>query len=243
MISAVMVGYDSREDDAFAVCDYSIRKWSARANFPPVIPLKMAEMRRLGMYDRPFRMDANGQRYDEVDGLPFSTEFSFTRFLTPHYAKALGYGGHVLFVDSDFVFFKDPEDILQGNCSEYALSCVKHPWEKIKEGKKMDNQIQASYSRKLWSSLMLFNLDHPLWQGEGLLTPTMVNHQTGSWLHGLTWMGEEPIGSIPGDWNYIPGFSAPCPAPKAIHYSMEAPWFNEQMHWVKMYAEMKGAFL
>jgi hypothetical protein len=241
MLSAILLGYDPREDDAFEVCKYSIQKFSARANFPPVIPLKMGELRRLQMYDRPYRMDANGQRYDETDGLPFSTEFSFTRFLTPHYAKALGFTGHVLFVDSDFIFLRDPNEVLETGVRDYPFACTKHRWENIKEGKKMDGQIQSLYSRKLWSSFMLFDLDSYDW--DSILSPEVVNHRPGGWLHGLEWMEENPIGSIPLDWNYIPGFSPPCPAPKAIHYSMEAPWFNEQMHWVHMFAEMKGAYL
>jgi hypothetical protein len=63
----VFVGYDTREDIAYKVCEYSIYKNSATAE---VVPLKQSNLRSRNLYWR------------DSDSLS-STEFTFTRFLVP----------------------------------------------------------------------------------------------------------------------------------------------------------------
>ncbi len=84
----VFVGYDIREDIAYQVCEYSIKKHQPLAE---VIPLKQKELRECGVYTR------------AVDPLS-STEFTFTRFLVPYLAD---YQGWAVFIDCDFVFVDD----------------------------------------------------------------------------------------------------------------------------------------
>ena len=85
----IFVGWDSREDIAYQVCKRSIEN---HTSIPVDIrPIKQFELRGQGVYTR--------QR-DQLS----STEFSFTRFLTPYLG---GYTGWAVFVDCDFLFRGD----------------------------------------------------------------------------------------------------------------------------------------
>ena len=61
-----------------------------------------------------------GQPYDEIDGRPFSTDFSFTRFLVPHLNM---YQGIALFMDSDMYLRTDITELFD-MCQDILLSCM-----------------------------------------------------------------------------------------------------------------------
>lgn len=205
----VFIGYDSREDIAFRVCESSIRKHS---KIPiDVWPIKQQEMRERNLYWR------------DHDPLA-STEFSFTRFLTPHLA---GYKGWVLFCDCDFFFRKDISGLRDYMDPEKAVMVVKHeynPPEKIK----MDGKVQTQYTRKNWSSFMFINCEHPSVQA---LTPDVVNRQTGLYLHRFQWLENKHIGSLPMTYNYLEGWHTKqdCEDPIAVHFTRGGPWFKDYM--------------
>jgi lipopolysaccharide biosynthesis glycosyltransferase len=205
----VFIGYDSREDIAFRVCESSIRKHS---KIPiDVWPIKQQEMRERNLYWR------------DHDPLA-STEFSFTRFLTPHLA---GYKGWVLFCDCDFFFRKDISGLRDYMDPEKAVMVVKHeynPPEKIK----MDGKVQTQYTRKNWSSFMLINCEHPSVQA---LTPDVVNRQTGLYLHRFQWLENKHIGELPMTYNYLEGWHTKqdCEDPIAVHFTRGGPWFKDYM--------------
>ncbi|MEK9918228.1 MAG: hypothetical protein VW496_02440, partial [Pelagibacteraceae bacterium] len=77
----IYIGYDEREKDAFEVLVYSIKEHASKPI--TIIPLKQDKLRAAGLYSRLHYVDENGQSWDSIDGRPFSTEFSFTRFLVP----------------------------------------------------------------------------------------------------------------------------------------------------------------
>ena len=109
-----------------------------------------------------------------------------------------------------------------------AILCVKHKYEPTAT-EKMDGQAQTKYPRKNWSSLMLFNCDHP---SVKTLTPEVVNTQTGAYLHRMQWAKDEDIGSLPVTWNWLEGWNAK-PAqgtPKAVHFTRGGPWFADWRH-------------
>ena len=91
----IYVGYDSREDIAFQVCQHSLLRHTAAPL--AVHPIKQDTVRELGLYTRP--VDANA-----------STEFSLTRFLTPYLGAQEGW---TIFVDCDFVFTVDVRTLLE----------------------------------------------------------------------------------------------------------------------------------
>lgn len=205
----VFIGYDSREDIAFRVCESSIRK---NSKIPiDIWPIRQQDLRERNLYWR------------EHDPLA-STEFSFTRFLTPHLA---GYKGWVLFCDCDFLFRKDISGLRDYMNPEKAVMVVKHeynPPEKIK----MDGKPQTQYTRKNWSSFMLINCEHPSVQA---LTPDVVNKQTGLYLHRFQWLENKHIGELPMTYNYLEGWHTKqdCDDPIAVHFTRGGPWFKDYM--------------
>ena len=217
----MFVGYDTREDSAFDVCEHSLY---SRATLPlTVIPLKQAELRELRLYDRPWRTNDAGQMIDDRDGKPFSTQFTFTRFLTPILGRGLGLTGWVGFCDLDFLFLHDVSELFSLVESDKAIMCVKHK-HRPQETVKMDGCAQTVYDRKNWSSLVLWNLQHPLTR---LLTAEAVNHEPGSWLHGFRWIPDDQIGALPEEWNWLEGHSSRSIRPKAVHFTRGGPWFEE----------------
>ena len=86
------------------------------------------------------------QRYDVFDNKPFSTDFTFTRFLVPALNQ---YQGMALFMDSDMFVRGDIEGIfgVYGNRTDFAVQCVKHKYEPP-EGAKMDGVAQTAIAER-----------------------------------------------------------------------------------------------
>jgi hypothetical protein len=201
----VYVGYDSREDIAWQVCRHSLRRLSGAAL--PVHPLRLAALRELGLYTR------------EVDAKA-STEFSLSRFLTPHLA---GYDGWSIFVDCDFLFTVDIRRLAARLNPAKAVHVVQHDYTPAL-AIKMDGKAQHVYPRKNWSSFIAFNGAHPAVKA---LTPDVVNTQTPAYLHRFAWVADEAIGSLPLAWNFLVGeYARPAELPCAIHYTNGGPWFE-----------------
>lgn len=205
----VFVGYDPREDIAFEVCKYSITK---RASIPvEVIPIKQSELREKGLYWR-------------ERGKLESTEFSFTRFLTPHLA---GFEGWAMFVDCDFLYLGDVKELVDLTDERFAVMCVQHDYAP-KEKTKMDGAVQTLYPRKNWSSMVLYNCGHPK---NRVLSPEVVNKETGAFLHRFMWLKDDEIGEVPFVWNFLVGHNKVVEGdegtfPSAIHYTLGGPWFE-----------------
>lgn len=201
----VFIGWDSREDIAYQVCKASIlRHTSIPVDIQPVV---QSELRQRGVYTR------------ESD--PFSsTEFSFTRFLTPYLT---GYTGWAVFVDCDFLFRGDIAGLMDYADGAKACLAVQHDY-RPSETVKMDNKAQHQYPRKNWSSFMFINCAHPQVK---TLTPEVVNRESGMFLHRFQWLTDDVIGSLPIAWNYLEGWYTRdhCPNPIAVHYTRGGPWF------------------
>ena len=206
----IFVGYDPREDLAYEVCCHSLRK---RSSIPiEITPIKQSELRKSGLYWR-------------ERGQTESTEFSFSRFLTPYLAN---YEGWAMFVDCDFLYLNDIKELRDLVDDKYAIMCVQHDYTP-KEKTKMDGVVQTVYPRKNWSSMVLYNCGH---MKNKMLTPDVVNSQTGAFLHRFQWLEDHEIGSIPFVWNFLVGHNKvdendpSSTFPKAIHYTLGGPWFD-----------------
>jgi lipopolysaccharide biosynthesis glycosyltransferase len=202
----VYVGWDSREDIAYRVCRHSILK---RSSVPVAVePIIQSEMRERGLYTRP------------VDPLA-STEFTYTRFFVPY---LMGYRGWALFCDCDFLFLADIADLFDLVDDRYAVMCVHHDHQP-RENWKMDGAVQTVYPRKNWSSLVLYNCSHPK---NRVLTPELVNRETGSFLHRFQWLDDADIGAVPETWNWLEGWNEKPESghPNAVHYTRGGPWFD-----------------
>ena len=217
----LFLGYDPREDMAYQVAAHSAKR---RCSLPmEITPLKLNTLRSVRKYWREVRR-SGPQMIDAVDGLPFSTEFSFSRFLTPLIARNNGIEDPVIFADCDFLFLGDLARLLDHVDPTRAVSVVQHEYSPSTL-LKMDGQAQTQYSRKLWSSLMVFNPYHADCQKLDLET---VNTKPGSYLHSFEWT--EDIGELPESWNWIPGHSPTTrrytvEPPQAIHFTEGGPWF------------------
>jgi hypothetical protein len=177
----VFIGYDERQAVAYNVCRYSIER---RASVPVAItPLKLDTL--------PLKRE----------GL---TRFTFSRFLVPWLC---GYEGWALFMDSDFAFFCDVNEIFDCADDRYAAMVVKNK------------------ERFEWASLILFNCGH---EANRVLTPAFVENLEGRRvnLHSLGWLTSDQIGSLPLEYNYLAGYSEPRNA-KVVHWTQGMPIFPE----------------
>jgi lipopolysaccharide biosynthesis glycosyltransferase len=219
----VFVGYDDREDIAYKVCEYSIKRKNKKAQ---VFALKQEELNEKKLYWR------------EKDPLS-STAFTFTRFLVP---ALVNYEGWAIFCDCDIVWMIDPAEIMKYADEKYAVMVVKHDYQPP-EGEKMDGQKQLPYPRKNWSSVILWNCGHP---SNKKVTPDLVNKETGQYLHRFNWLKNEEIGELSHHWNWLVNhYHEPKDgAPKVIHYTEGGPWFDNYKyceygyHWEMIRNEM-----
>ena len=204
MTIPVYVGYDTREDIAYQVCKHSIIRREPGAT---VKPLKQKDMRDTGLYTR------------EVDKLA-STEFTFTRFFIPYLQN---YQGWAVFCDCDFVWTVPTTDLKQYCDPDKAVVVVQHDYTPA-EGMKMDGKQQHIYPRKNWSSMILWNCAHPK---NKVLTPELLNKETGAFLHRFQWLDDNDIGSLPHHYNWLVGwYKEPKDGkPKIYHWTEGGPWF------------------
>lgn len=199
----ILIGYDSRESDCYDVCKVSIESnTDFRVDISPI------RLDQLSVYER------------SEDPLA-STEFTYTRFLTPWLCE---YKGWALFCDCDFVFLHDISKLFNLADDRYAIQVCKHEYTP-KSGVKMDGKKQTTYPRKNWSSLILWNCEH---QANAQITPEIVNTQTGKYLHRFEWLLDDQIGSLPIQWNWLVGYyQEPRDGiPKGLHYTDGGPWFE-----------------
>lgn len=232
----VYIGFDHREPEAYEVCKYSILKHSPNAN---VFSLNHKGLRKMGLFRRRWLIDEKGGFEDIEDKRPFSTEFAFTRFLIPFIQRK----GWALFCDCDMLFTSNLEELFSLADPSKALMVVKHDYTP-KDSIKMDGCAQEAYSRKNWSSVILWNCEH---EANKRLSVYDVNTQSGRWLHNFSWLKDDEIGELPETWNWLEGHNKkPLHGlPKNIHYTRGGAWFKEYMNvdyaneWLATYGEMK----
>ena len=202
----IFIGWDSREEDAYKVCVHTIKKHASKD--VEIVPLKREELIKEGLYTR----DEGGN---------VSTEFAYTRFLTPYLTD---YKGWALFIDCDFLFTRDVAELFSLADPQYAVMCVQHDYTPS-AAIKMDGQKQVAYPRKNWSSCVLWNCGHP---ANAIITPSIVNTETGAFLHRFQWLPDNLIGELPLEWNWLEGeYEKPEEIPAGIHYTNGGAWFKE----------------
>jgi hypothetical protein len=204
----VFCGYDAREDIGYRVFEHSLRRHAK-------VPLELS------------RLDSQG--------LPVGTnEFTFSRFLVPHFS---GYEGWSLFADaSDMLCMTDIGELLQHCDPQYAVLVVKHSYKTRNPIKYIGTEMECpnvDYPRKNWASLMLMNCGHRAWRG---MTP--------GWIHvmadkprdllGMRWMSSDNIGSLPDKWNRLVDEGQSVEGAAILHWTAGIPGFDH-------YRNAKGA--
>lgn len=129
-----------------------------------------------------------------------------------------------MYMRSDIIEFFN-EFTTQEYSDFYPLFCVQHEY-KPKDKYKMDGRLQEAYSRKNWSSFVLWNCAHP---AHKKLTPTEINSNSGAWLHKFGWLGDKDsdIGKIPEEWNWLDGHSSEDLEARNVHFTTGGPWFKD----------------
>lgn len=199
----VFIGYDPREAVAFSVLSYSIH---ARASVPvEIAPLMLSQLK--------------GVLWRERHPLQ-STDFSFSRFLTPLLS---GYQGWSLFCDSDMLMIDDIKNLWELRDERFAVQVVKHD-HKPTDRTKFLNEPQRPYEKKNWSSVMLFNNAKCT-----ALTQDYVNNASGLELHQFKWLGDDAlIGDLPGRWNHLVDYDPQVPPSDVsfLHFTEGGPYFD-----------------
>lgn len=151
-----------------------------------------------------------------------STAFSFTRFLVPY---LMGYKGWAIFMDCDMLCRGDIANLWDQRHDDYSLLCVHHD-HKPSESLKFLGEVQSSYPKKNWSSLMLLNCSRCT-----ALTPDYINSASGLDLHRFNWLsGDHEIGPITGGWNHLVAEqdSELAKSSPLLHWTLGGPWFRDQ---------------
>ncbi len=198
----VFIGFDPRETVAFHVLSHSIH---ARASQPVgITPLMLTELQGIMTRERhPLQ----------------STDFSFSRFLTPYLSD---YSGWSVFMDCDMLMLDDIAVLYALRDERYAVMVVKHD-HVPKESRKFLDQPQTPYQKKNWSSVILFNNARCR-----ALTPEYVNAASGLDLHQFKWLASDDlIGALPQRWNHLVGYNPPRKEVSLAHYTLGGPYFED----------------
>ena len=201
----IFIGLDEPSEISFQKCKTSIFKQNTRYN----ISIHAINYNTVKEYNR------IKDKYE-------STQFAFARFFTPFISE---YNGVSIFCDGDFLFIDSIDNLLDLYDPKFALQCCKHQY-KPTNLTKMDGKRQSIYPRKNWSSLMIFNNEHPK---NKTLNPETINNQSGAFLHRFKWLEDSEIGDIPIEWNWLVGYYKEKGSfkPKALHFTDGGPWLEE----------------
>ncbi len=200
----IFIGYDSREAVAFHVCSNSIIRKSSE---PVAIhPLALSNLQ--------------GYREKHTDG---SNQFIYSRFLVPH---LMNYKGWAIFLDGDMLLREDIVRLWNLRDDSKAVMVVKHDY-KTKMTEKYLGAKNENYPRKNWSSVVLWNCQHPKNQ---TLTPKFVESASGAQLHRFTWLSDEEIGELPKVWNWLPDEFGRNDQAKLLHWTLGTPCFHDFAH-------------
>lgn len=208
----IFVGYDERESLAYEVAKSSAAKFGCE-----VTPIHLSRLRASGMFTRPTEV-RDGVVWDLISNRPQSTEFALSRFWVP----LLAHCGWCLFTDCDVVFTSSPLSLLDFADPSKAVHVVKHDLPDSGEvGSKMDGQLQVPYARKNWSSVSLWNCNHP---ANRRLNLAMLNTWHRDDLHGFRWLHDEEIGDLPPEANWLVNVEPKPTHPIVAHFTQGGPW-------------------
>jgi lipopolysaccharide biosynthesis glycosyltransferase len=197
----IFIGYDHREAIAYHVCANSIIRHSSK-------PVSLTPLALKNMQD-----------YEEkhTDG---SNQFIYSRFLVPHLME---YKGWAIFMDGDMLLRDDIEKLWALRDETKAVQVVKHNY-KTKLSEKYLGAKNEDYPRKNWSSVILWNCEHP---ANSVVTPEFIQTATGAQVHRFTWLADELVGELPIEWNWLPDEFGANQEAKLLHYTLGTPSFHD----------------
>lgn len=205
----IYIGYDSREQAAWDVAAKTARSFGC-----DVQPVYESRLRAAGILTRPL-YKRGAEMYDLNSSAPQSTEFAISRFAIP----LIAHSGWCLGVDCDIVCLRDPKLLMKYADASKAVMVVKHP-PLLDTSFKMDGQAQLLYERKNWSSVALYNVDHP---ANRRLNIQMLNQWPGRDLHAFRWLADDEIGELPREANWLVGVQPKPDKPIIAHFTLGVP--------------------
>ena len=214
----IFVGFDQKEAVAYHTFVQSIIEKSS-------IPLSITPL-----------AENNLDHYSEqhTDG---TNKFTYSRFLVPY---LMDFKGWAIFADGDMVCLSDLRDLKQFFDPNIAVSVVQHNY-KTKYKTKYFGQKNEDYPRKNWSSMIVWNCEHPK---NKILTPDFISQKEGSFLHRFNWLKDVEIGELPKSWNWLAMEYEEKKDLDLIHYTLGTPCFKEYSNkslaefWKKSYKNL-----
>lgn len=219
---SVTVGFDQLEAIAYHVfCQSIVDTSSSPVAFVPLVYKTLCNL--------------VGER---VDG---SNKFIYTRFLTPFLHD---FSGWSIYCDGDMVCRSDITRLWSLRDPKYAVLVAKHDY-KTKASTKYLGNKNENYPRKNWSSLILWNNEHP---SNKCLVPDFIQRKDGAFLHRFSWLKDDEIGELPLLWNWLAEEYEPQNDAHLIHYTLGTPCFTEYRncelsdYWHQSYARLKQGY-
>ena len=144
----------------------------------------------------------------------------------------MDFDGWAIFMDCDMLCQDDIAKLWNQRDEKYSVMCVKHNHDPKKKTKFL-GEIQTSYPRKNWSSLMLLNC-----QKCRNLNIEYVNNASGLDLHRFNWLeNDNEIGEIKGTWNSLVKDTKNNNDASLIHWTLGGPWFKDQRDYDKILSD------
>ena len=197
----LFVGFDPREAVAYHVfCNSIIQNTSVPVQITPLVLSQLQEF---------------NETHDDR-----SNDFVYSRFLTPYLSD---FKGWAIFADGDMICQGDLKELIDMADPSKAVMVVKHDYQ-TKATQKYLGNINENYPRKNWSSVILWNCDHPKHK---ILTPDFVSKQTGKFLHRFSWLVDQDIGELPLEWNWLASEYRVNREAKLIHFTLGTPCFKD----------------
>lgn len=201
----VFIGWDPREELACEIAKASILKHASID--VEILPISIET---LGPVYKRTTLKRNGKLWDNLSNAPMSTSHAIARFFVPYLCDFKGWS---VFMDGDVLVRRDIADLFALADPHYPLQVVKHCYAPENTVKK-SGDVQLQYGRKNWSSVILWNCEHP---ANRRLTPEILNSWKGLTLHQFGWLHETEIGELPGIWNTL------VTEPALVHFTEGLP--------------------
>jgi len=226
----IYVGYDETNFIAYQVLINSIYKNCHDLNEIHITPLRLSVLRKLGLYWRESIIGKDGQKYDWDNKDHYTSDFTYSRFLTPVLHCRYEREGPALYMDPDMLVRCDILEILESmNSNKYEIMCCQSNHQPV-DSTKLSGLIQDKYQFKNWSSLMLFT-DPKGWkkfhasghQETEFLTEEHINIFHRKFLHGFHWLERRYLGQLDESWNWLDGFSNFDIGARIAHFTRGTP--------------------
>jgi|TARA_B110000977_G_scaffold180050_1_gene239268 lipopolysaccharide biosynthesis glycosyltransferase len=218
----IFVGFDQKESIAYHAFVQSLIDSSS-------IPLSITPL-----------AENNLNIYNEkhLDG---TNKFTYSRFLVPY---LMNFKGWAIYFDGDMVCLSDVKDLIRNFDTNKAVSVIKHDY-KTKNSVKYFGQKNEDYPRKNWSSVIIWNCEHPK---NKILTPDFIESMNGAFLHRFKWLDNVEIGELDKKWNWLAVEYPEIKDANLIHYTLGTPCFEEYKntsmanYWKKAFNRLMEGF-